>query len=220
MLSGRRAFKANTTVALVLAVTRHEPEPLRKFVPNLDPAVEALVARCIAKDPSQRYADGSAVLEAIEDLVRVAGRSQPDLDDTAADAGGPPVAAVAPAMRAPSVVPRARERTCRRTDTWPDDQLERTPVPAPALPPERLRLFAAIGGGFAAAGLLLILVTVVFGGSHPKATAAPPAASSAETIVPYHLRRRHRRQPKRRPSPRLPSIPSRRRTRSARRRAT
>ena len=59
MIAGRQAFKANSTVALVLAVTRPEPEPLRKYSPNESPELEAIVSKWIAKDPSLRFADGN-----------------------------------------------------------------------------------------------------------------------------------------------------------------
>ena len=70
MIAGRQAFKANSTVALVLAVTRHEPEPLRKYSPNVSPEPEAIVSKCIAKDPSLRFADGNGGTSFDDDVER------------------------------------------------------------------------------------------------------------------------------------------------------
>jgi serine/threonine protein kinase len=98
MLTGRQAFRANNTVTLVLAVTRQEPDPVRKYVPNVSPQIEALLARCIAKDPARRFADGSELLKAVDEVIAATARiSSHDLDDpTVADASGPPVMLVTP----------------------------------------------------------------------------------------------------------------------------
>ena len=174
MLTGRQAFKANSTVALVLAVTRHEPEPMRKYVPNIDPALEKLVARCIAKEPADRYFDGGVLLEEIEDVLRARNRSSTpelDADDTAADAAGPPVAP--PPVAWPAVASPTPEGT--------SSDLRRPLMSGGALPIERLRLFVAIGAGVAFAGILLIVVTMVWGGSSRTAAAASAAASASAT---------------------------------------
>lgn len=161
MITGRRAFKANATVALVLAVTRHEPEPMRKLVPNLDPAIEEVVARCIAKDPSHRYADGGALLAAVEAL---AGRaSQPDLG-------------VASARMSKPRLPDASEAAATPAATIVD-------ATHPAAP-DRMRLFIAIGAGVALAGLLLIVATIVWGGGERAAATAPSSAASPSVTAP------------------------------------
>jgi serine/threonine protein kinase len=172
MLTGRQAFKANSTVALVLAVTRHEPVPMRKYVPNIDPALEKLVARCIAKDPAERFVDGGVLLEEIEELLRATNRtSHVEADDTAADASGPPVAP----SPAPTPGPTSRDQLSPALGTGP--------------PVERLRLFVAIGAGVGVAGLLLILVTMLWGSSsRPKTIAStgqtPSASTATATMAP------------------------------------
>ena len=185
MITGHRAFTANATVAQILAVTRQEPESMRKLVPNLDPAIEAVVAQCIAKDPSKRYADGGALLAAVETLARASGRiSSPDLDDTAADANGPPVLPPASAARLPRrsrpspTEPQARDDGSAGAAT-PAATIVDARSPAPATPADRMILFVAIGGGVALAGLLLIGVTVVWGGAAaPTARVVPASAAS------------------------------------------
>lgn len=180
MLTGRRAFKANATVALVLAVTRHEPEPMRKYVPGIAPELEALVERCIKKDPAERFADGSELLEAVEEVARVLGRTTAlELDDQTSSDPAPPV-------RPPSLIPKARESSPAASAPTPgpttmsrsETTSRRPPI---VVPPDRMRLFAAIGAGIAGAGLLLIFVAVFLGGSSAKKTAAnavqPTAAS-------------------------------------------
>jgi len=187
MLTGRQAFKANSTVALVLAVTRHEPEPMRKYVPNIDPALEKLVARCIAKDPADRFLDGGVLLAELEDVIRVLQRSSKaelDADDTAADAAGPPVA---PEVAAAFIAPRARESAPAAAPTPGGTSRDHfsPAIAALPVPVERLRLLVAIGAGVAVAGVLLIIATIVWGGSsRPKVTASTgPTASATSPIA-------------------------------------
>ena len=182
MLTGRQAFKANSTVALVLAVTRHEPEPMRRYVPNIAPELEVLVARCVAKDPAARYADGTELLAAVDEVARVLLRTpQPDLDDVTAADKVPPV-------EPPPDLPRPRESVPANAPTPGATTLDDWRPKSRPMPPERIRLFAAIVGGFAVAGLLLILATFVWGADRSKvsATALPLAVSApaASVVVP------------------------------------
>lgn len=64
MLAGKRPFAGRTTVELLIAIDRDVPSP----IPGLSPALEALVSRCLSKDPSARPADGAALLA---DVVNV-----------------------------------------------------------------------------------------------------------------------------------------------------
>ena len=75
MASGRLPFAGSSLAALAGAITHAPPTPLGNTVP---PGIQAIVSRCLAKDPSQRYHNGGEVGAAIEALsgarpVRVAG---------------------------------------------------------------------------------------------------------------------------------------------------
>jgi eukaryotic-like serine/threonine-protein kinase len=63
LLSGRRPFGGRTRVEIVVATTRDQPEAL-----EVDGArwISAIVARCLEKDPGQRYASAVALLEALD----------------------------------------------------------------------------------------------------------------------------------------------------------
>lgn len=169
MLTGRRAFKANATVALVLAVTRHEPEPVRKLVPGIQPELEALVERCIKKDPSERFADGSELLEAVEEVARIIGRTSPiEIDDATASDDSP-------AVKPPSLPkpPESNPFAISQTPGPTTRALSAVPI---VVPPERVKLFAAIGAGVAGAGLLLIFVAILLGSASDKKKAAAAAS--------------------------------------------
>jgi serine/threonine-protein kinase len=197
MIAGRQAFKANSTVALVLAVTRHEPEPLRKYAPNVAPELEAIVNKCIAKDPSLRFADGNALLDAIEAIPRATPRaSVADFEDTAADERGPPVVPVVPIapLSAPGSSPRPAVPKPRDSAPFGSPFGAFAPTPGgtsfddPALlerPVDRFKVFAAVGAGCAVAGILLILITVMWGGKdRGKASGAGAASSQAAVVAP------------------------------------
>jgi eukaryotic-like serine/threonine-protein kinase len=55
MLAGRPAFDGASTAAIIAAVLRHDPDPLSTTRPNVPPALDRLIKRCLAKDPEQRW---------------------------------------------------------------------------------------------------------------------------------------------------------------------
>jgi TolB-like protein/Tfp pilus assembly protein PilF len=65
MASGARPFKATTEAELASAILHDTPEALPARVP---PGLAAVVARCLAKDPAQRYRQAGEVRAALEAL--------------------------------------------------------------------------------------------------------------------------------------------------------
>ena len=59
MLTGRRPFAATSDAGLVSAILRDDPPPLRSLRPDVPAAVESIVARALAKRPSDRYPDAA-----------------------------------------------------------------------------------------------------------------------------------------------------------------
>lgn len=55
MLSGRRAFRGDTTADTMAAVVRDEPPDLGTLNPAVSAALARTVSRCLAKDPSDRF---------------------------------------------------------------------------------------------------------------------------------------------------------------------
>jgi eukaryotic-like serine/threonine-protein kinase len=55
MLSGRRAFDRESAVETMHAVLRDEPPPLTAIVPNVPPALDAIVRHCMEKNPRERF---------------------------------------------------------------------------------------------------------------------------------------------------------------------
>ena len=68
MLSGKRAFRADSTPGTLAAVINLEPQPLAKIAEDVPQAVEQLVSRCLRKDLNRRAQHASDIKVALEDL--------------------------------------------------------------------------------------------------------------------------------------------------------
>ncbi|MBX7236327.1 MAG: protein kinase [Caldilineales bacterium] len=66
MLAGRVPFEADNTPALLYKQVHEAPPPLRSFVPDLPSAVEAVMARALAKDPAQRFHSAGEMARALQ----------------------------------------------------------------------------------------------------------------------------------------------------------
>jgi eukaryotic-like serine/threonine-protein kinase len=66
MVTGKRAFEGKTTASTIASILAAEPKPLSAMQPLSPPALEHVIATCIAKDPDERWqscADVSLQLE-------------------------------------------------------------------------------------------------------------------------------------------------------------
>ena len=61
MIAGRRAFAGDSAVSLMGRILESDPSPLSAAQPLATPALERLVARCLAKDPAGRWQAASDV---------------------------------------------------------------------------------------------------------------------------------------------------------------
>jgi eukaryotic-like serine/threonine-protein kinase len=75
-LTGRRAFDGGTPVQIALRRLHEQPPPLP---PDLPEEVRTLVGRALRRDPAERFPDGAAFRDAVDDLR--AGRPLPPLPD-------------------------------------------------------------------------------------------------------------------------------------------
>ncbi len=55
MLSGKRAFRADTPADVLTAIIRDEPEPINDLNPSVPVPVRLLLERLLAKDPAERW---------------------------------------------------------------------------------------------------------------------------------------------------------------------
>ena len=55
MLTGARAFAADSQAGLIAAILEHDPPPLRERLPGVPAGIERLIAKCLAKKPDSRW---------------------------------------------------------------------------------------------------------------------------------------------------------------------
>jgi dienelactone hydrolase len=72
MLTGSPPFTGTPQVVIASHITK-TPAPLQAAVPGLSAAIAAIVMRCLAKDPADRYQTADALLQAIEGLTTPSG---------------------------------------------------------------------------------------------------------------------------------------------------
>ncbi|MBX7222405.1 MAG: protein kinase [Blastocatellia bacterium] len=63
LLTGVRPFEADSALAVMVQVLEAEPIPPRKHVPALPPDLEAIVLKCLEKEPHRRYDSAKALAD-------------------------------------------------------------------------------------------------------------------------------------------------------------
>jgi serine/threonine-protein kinase len=74
MLTGNVPYAAANPHALMRAKTSEDPRPPSYHLPTIDPALEALVMRALARDPRERFQTAAELLEALRDPAAAAAR--------------------------------------------------------------------------------------------------------------------------------------------------
>src|SRR5215470_6961508 len=68
MITGRRAFKRETIAETMAAIIKEEPEELTISKPDINPALERIVRRCLEKKPDRRFQSTADLGFALESL--------------------------------------------------------------------------------------------------------------------------------------------------------
>ncbi|GCF07431.1 protein kinase domain-containing protein [Dictyobacter arantiisoli] len=66
MLTGRPPFDGDTPVAVAMQHIQDAPIPPSQLNPNIPPALEEIILRCLEKIPEMRFRDGSTLARALE----------------------------------------------------------------------------------------------------------------------------------------------------------
>jgi len=69
MVSGERAFKAESSTGLMVAILEHEPPPMTTLQRHVPPALERIVRVCLEKDPSDRWQNARDVTLQLRDIA-------------------------------------------------------------------------------------------------------------------------------------------------------
>ncbi len=72
MATGKRAFTGKSQLSVATAILENDPAPVSSLRPALAPALDALVATCLAKDPEERFASAHDVGVALKWVSAVA----------------------------------------------------------------------------------------------------------------------------------------------------
>src|SRR5258707_209950 len=117
LLSGKKAFNADSMHTILYKVLEEEPEPVRNWVPGLPGPFVAFVERCLAKEPEHRYQHAGEMRDALRKVreALASGEYTPagDADATMAELAADPAA---PTMMAPGTVldPNAAARAATK----------------------------------------------------------------------------------------------------------
>jgi serine/threonine protein kinase len=65
LLTGVRPYEHENPTAVAISHVDEEPDPPSAHNDDLDPTLDALVLRCLSKNPEERYADGNELADAI-----------------------------------------------------------------------------------------------------------------------------------------------------------
>ncbi|MGH2753180.1 MAG: serine/threonine-protein kinase [Actinomycetota bacterium] len=68
LLTGVKPFDGDNVTAIAISHVDREPEPPSAHDPDIDSQLDALVMRCLSKDPAERFENGEVLAVALEDL--------------------------------------------------------------------------------------------------------------------------------------------------------
>jgi serine/threonine protein kinase/formylglycine-generating enzyme required for sulfatase activity len=149
MLTGRRPFEGPWSLVIGLKNVQ-DPEPPSAHRPSLDPRLDGICLKAIAREPKDRYASMAEFAAALGGFLSEAVTVRPR---PSADA---PTPEPTPPTAERSVVRRPRPSTVERTRLLDLPEI----INERAWPPGRPRIVAMIAGAFAAVGLLLGVIYV------------------------------------------------------------
>jgi hypothetical protein len=192
LLTGRRPFDAEGAAGMARAHAEDPPPSAHAIAPDLPAAIDAVLARGLAKDPGERPATATAFVDALRDALgaQAEPRHVEPLAQTAVTA---PLAAVAavepprpPAPPPPSsaapVAPRPPAPVAPRRPRVPAPAVAARaadPGPGPGSRPARTKRTALVAAILAAAATALILALVAGGsGDDGRSTAQRSVATT------------------------------------------
>jgi eukaryotic-like serine/threonine-protein kinase len=75
MVTGQRAFTGKTQASLIAAILGSQPEPVSRAQPLAPPALDRVVAKCLAKDPDERWQSAADLASELEWMTEARQRS-------------------------------------------------------------------------------------------------------------------------------------------------
>jgi serine/threonine-protein kinase len=185
LVSGEFPFEADTIPLLYASVTRDPPTPLSRYVRDLPQSFEAVVMRCLEKEPALRFQDIGELAIALapfaspNSAASLASIEAIAANDAATVMSQPRVELPSPSSRAPRPPPMAIQKAGPAAEmTLGASAFEaRRAVVGPKIgPPVVLGIVASL-----AVGILMITLFTVGRPKHPAADASTTALAPATT---------------------------------------
>jgi eukaryotic-like serine/threonine-protein kinase len=66
LLTGKKAFSANSMAALMMQITQSEPEPIAKIAPETPVGLQFIISKLLTKRPERRFQTGAQVAMALQ----------------------------------------------------------------------------------------------------------------------------------------------------------
>jgi serine/threonine protein kinase len=166
-LAGRRPFTGETPLALLHAIERESPTPLRQLRPDVPAAMNEVVERAMARDPRQRFVDAGEMRAAVARPDRVDAPTLPALPNLAASSA---TRELTPTLPTPTTAdPYALSSPPRAATVAPRRRRSRT-----------LARFVVLTAVLVT--LLIALISLTSGNDRVPSSRARAAASSAPTV--------------------------------------
>ena len=179
LLTKRLPFYAETVTELVIVIATDHERPLRSLRPDCPEALEAIVARCLRKQPEHRFQSVLELVQALEPYARGVQATATERIRAVAAGSGRQLPPAASSGAVPTVPPTASSRVNVHGGTsvaWGETHsaVGPTPLEAAAMPatPSRTGLVVGLLAGF------LVLASAAGGGAvyFVKRTAAQTTA--------------------------------------------
>jgi serine/threonine-protein kinase len=172
-LSGRPPFGEGTPIALAIRIRDGRYEPLRRVVPDMDPALAKTVARAMSKDPMGRFASAEDMALALTEH-EVPGASA----DTTAIVERP-----SESTAVLEAVPAAAEPQPAPAEPVAGPTPDAPPAATPVRPGRRLGV-ALLAGVIVIAVISVVLVLTLGGNASETPTSPQPATSGSPVPTP------------------------------------
>jgi predicted Ser/Thr protein kinase len=114
MLVGQKPFTGETVTSVMFSITYTEPLPLTQLKPSLDPFLNHVIERALAKCPAERYQSGREFAHDLEDLGQ--GRTLRSRGPTRVEAGSEQTVVQKPS----DSIPTPSALKTRRRANWAD----------------------------------------------------------------------------------------------------
>lgn len=220
MMTGEKAFPGQNATTVMYKIVHEPPTPLAVLQPGLDPAVEAIVLRALAKSPEQRFQTCGELASALELYISRAIHAMPPT----ALAAAPPLPSVAAPSSAATTFPGSAPAPSVSTAATPVPNFNASGIvsppaasgQAPAVtapvtgtqPVARTGLpLAWLGGGIIGTLLLVVVILLIVQMRQPSQAPGSASQTPVQTAQPAAQPGANATQPAGELSSKTPSSP-------------